>query len=137
VATSIVRYTFFFFFVFFKEQIQGVLHLLYIRRVQLLLLALYSFFLETGIAQLVQRRATGRTAWVRFPTGTKGFVFFTASRPALRLTQPPIQWVSEAISPGLKWLEREADHSPHLVPRSRIKELYLHSLVCLHGVGLN
>jgi hypothetical protein len=25
----------------------------------------------------------------------------------------------------------------HLVPRSRLVELYLHSLICLHGVVLN
>jgi len=25
--------------------------------------------------------------------------------------KPPIQWVPEALSPGLKWLEREDDHS--------------------------
>jgi len=27
-------------------------------------------------------------------------------------TQPPIQWVSRALSLGVKWPGREADHSP-------------------------
>jgi hypothetical protein len=26
-------------------------------------------------------------------------------------TQPPIQWVPEALSPGAKWQRRKADHS--------------------------
>jgi hypothetical protein len=34
------------------------------------------------------------------------------SRLALGPTQPPIQWVQRAISPGLKRLVCEADHSP-------------------------
>jgi hypothetical protein len=35
-----------------------------------------------------------------------------SSRPALGSTQPPIQWVPEALSLGVKQLGREADHSP-------------------------
>jgi hypothetical protein len=40
------------------------------------------------------------------------FLFTTASRPALGLTQPPIQWVPEDLSLGVKWPKCEADHSP-------------------------
>jgi len=40
------------------------------------------------------------------------YLFTTASRPALRLTQPLYQWVSGALSLGVRRLEREADHSP-------------------------
>jgi hypothetical protein len=43
------------------------------------------------------------------PGKGKIFLFFTAPRPALGPTQPHIQWVPRAISPGK---EREADHSP-------------------------
>jgi hypothetical protein len=56
------------------------------------------------------------------------FIFITASRTALGLTQPPIQWVPRALSLGVKWPEREADHS-HL-SSAEVKEcveLYLHS----------
>jgi hypothetical protein len=42
----------------------------------------------------------------------KNFLFSTSSRPVLGPTQPPIQWVPWAISPGVKRPGREADHSP-------------------------
>jgi hypothetical protein len=52
----------------------------------------------------------------------------TASKTALRPTQPPIQWVPGALSMGVKWPGRESDHSP---PSSaKVKgcvQLYLHS----------
>jgi hypothetical protein len=40
------------------------------------------------------------------------FLFTTASRMALRPTQPPIQWVPGALSLGIKRPGREADQSP-------------------------
>jgi hypothetical protein len=40
------------------------------------------------------------------------FLYSTASGPALGLTQPPTQWVPEALSPGVRWQLLEADHSP-------------------------
>jgi hypothetical protein len=55
-----------------------------------------------GMAQSVQRRATGSTAEVRFPGGQEIFLFFMSSRPALGPTQPPIQWVPGALSAGVK-----------------------------------
>jgi hypothetical protein len=39
-------------------------------------------------------------------------LFSMSSRPILGPTQPPIQWVWGALSPGIKWQRREADHSP-------------------------
>jgi hypothetical protein len=38
--------------------------------------------------------------------------YTTASRMALGPIQPPIQWVPEALSLGVKRPGREADHSP-------------------------
>jgi hypothetical protein len=49
---------------------------------------------------------------VRFPAGLVIFLFTTASRPALGPTEPPIQWVPGALSPGVKRPWHEADHSP-------------------------
>jgi hypothetical protein len=43
--------------------------------------------------------------------GRDFFLFATASGPTLGLTQPPIQWVTVALSPGLKGSGSEADHS--------------------------
>jgi hypothetical protein len=44
--------------------------------------------------------------------GLKYFLFSTLSRLVLWSTQPPIQWVPGAPSPGLKEPGREADNSP-------------------------
>jgi hypothetical protein len=58
----------------------------------------------TGHFSLLHRALTGSEAHpASYPMGTGG------------------------LSPGVKWQGREADHSPHLVPRSRMVELYLHS----------
>jgi hypothetical protein len=76
-------------------------------------------------SSVVCRCATG---WmVRGSSPGRGlgiFLFTTESRPALWPTQPPIQWVPEVLSLGVKQQGREADH---LVPRSKCVELYLHS----------
>jgi hypothetical protein len=49
----------------------------------------------------------GREVGVRVPVRSR--IFFS---PAIGPTQPPIQWVSEAVSSGIKRPGREADHSP-------------------------
>jgi hypothetical protein len=66
------------------------------------------------------------------PGSRKNFIFSTASRPNMGPAQPPIQWVLGVKRP---WLE--AVTHLHLVPRSRMVELYIHSLIRLHGVLLN
>jgi hypothetical protein len=52
--------------------------------------------------------------WIRiqFQAGVwrHTFLFSTGARPALDLTQPPNQWVLEALSPGIKHPEHEPDH---------------------------
>jgi hypothetical protein len=77
-----------------------------------------------------------RRSSVRFPAGGLGiFLFTSASRTALGPTQPPSQWVSGALSLGVKRPGREADHSPS--SSADVKEcvkLYLHSPIRLRGV---
>jgi hypothetical protein len=57
-----------------------------------------------------------------------GILFTTASKPALDLTQPPIQWTAGALSVGVKRPGREADHSPPSSAEVKeCMELYLHA----------
>jgi hypothetical protein len=45
----------------------------------------------------------------------RGSKIFSPLRRPDRLwgpTQPPIEWVPGALSPGVKWTGRETDHSP-------------------------
>jgi hypothetical protein len=61
-----------------------------------------------------------------------------ASRPAQGATQPPIQWVPEALSPQVKRPGREVDHSP---PSSaEVKNAWGYTStppIFLYGVVLN
>jgi hypothetical protein len=82
------------------------------------------------MAQSVQRWATGWTIGVLgFDSRQEmGIFLITASRTALRPTQPPIQWVPGALSLGVKRPGREADHSPPSSAEvTECMELYLHS----------
>jgi hypothetical protein len=70
-----------------------------------------------------------RTGWPGFDPRQRQRIFLlvSASGPALGPTQPPIQWVPGALSPGGKARPvRDADHSP---PSSaevkKDQELYL------------
>jgi hypothetical protein len=70
-----------------------------------------------------------RAIEVRSPAEAKGFFSLASmSRPALRPTQPPVQWVPRVLSPGLKRgpCVTLTTH-PHLVPRSRMSRSYISS----------
>jgi hypothetical protein len=68
--------------------------------------------------------------------GQRIFPLTSVSRPALRSTQPPVQWIPGVLSPGVKARPgRDADHSPHLGPRLRMSRSYISSPPKrLHGV---
>jgi hypothetical protein len=58
------------------------------------------------------------------PGRVKNFLFTISSRPALRFTQPPIQWVPAALS-RVKRPGCEADHSP---PTSaEVKKMWIYT----------
>jgi hypothetical protein len=62
-----------------------------------------------------------REVRVRVPVGLR--IFSKSSRPALRRTQPLIEWVLGALSSGVKRQEREADIS---IPSSaEVKKMWI------------
>jgi hypothetical protein len=62
----------------------------------------------------------GLGSWDSIPGRSKRFFLYsTVSRPALEPTQPPVQWVLQALVPKIKQPGREADHSPP--PAAEIK----------------
>jgi hypothetical protein len=68
------------------------------------------FPIEVRIVQLVQRRATGWRARVRFPTMQDSSLLYSAQTES-GPTHLPAQWVMGTLSPGVKQQGREADHS--------------------------
>jgi hypothetical protein len=81
---------------------------------------LWSFSLCNFLQILISRKRSRYSDWLGAglprvrsysPGKVKNFLFSTSSRSALGSTQPPIQWVRGALSPGVKWPGREADHS--------------------------
>jgi hypothetical protein len=75
---------------------------------------LYSDWLRAGLPR-------GRSS---SPSRVKHIHFSISSTPALGSTQLPIQWVLGALSPGVKWQAREADHSPPI--SAEVKKTWLY-----------
>jgi hypothetical protein len=68
--------------------------------------------------------------------GKRVFAYSTASRPALKPTQLPMEEISGAFSPGIKRTGR-VPNKMHPVPRSSIAELYLLFPIWPRGRVLN
>jgi hypothetical protein len=76
------------------------------------------------------------SGWLR--TGRPGFdprqrifLLVSVSRLTLGPTQPPTQWVPEALSLGVKWSQGVMlTTHPHLVPRLSMSKSYTSSLPC-------
>jgi hypothetical protein len=86
------------------------------------------FIIRIVLKEQEPRELSRQSDWLRAgrlrgrsssPGRVKNFLFSTSSRPALRFTQPPIQWVQGDSFPGVKWPGRETDTHLQLVPRSR------------------
>jgi hypothetical protein len=71
-----------------------------------------------------------RAIEVRSPAEAKRILpIASVSRPAMGPTQPPVQWVPEVLSPGVKGGRRVTlTTHPHLVPRSKMSRSYTSSL---------
>jgi hypothetical protein len=63
-------------------------------------------------------------ATIKFPCDVSetSLMEFTAVRLGPGVTQPPIHWLAGALSPGVKWTGREADHSPP--PNTKVKNAW-------------
>jgi hypothetical protein len=80
-------------------------------------------------------RSRGRSS---SPSRVKNFLFPKSSRPTLRSTQPPAQWVPGVLSPGVKRPGREVDHTPPTSAEVKKNvDLHIHSHIRLHVVVLN
>jgi hypothetical protein len=81
----------------------------------------------------------GWMAGVRFLAGTRDFSLFHSVRLAVGSTQLPIQWVSGALSLGLKQQGHEADHSPPLTVSAEVKNgVAVHALLQMsYGIVFN
>jgi hypothetical protein len=77
----------------------------------------YSDWLQAG-------RRWGRSS---SPGRIKNFLFSTSSRPVLGWTQPPIQCVPGALSPGVKRPGRETDHSPSA--SAEVKKMWIYTSI--------
>jgi len=77
---------------------------------------------------------------VKFPAGEMMglFLFAIASRTALGLIYPPIQWVPGVITTRVKRAVFEADHSPPYGTEVKITWSYISiPIIRLHGVVLS
>jgi hypothetical protein len=96
-----------------------------------------TFLKGTGIAQWYSYGLRAEWSEVQVPIGLEIFLLTTTSRPTLGPTQPPIQWVTAALSVEVKRPVCEADHSP---PSSaKVKNAWSYTStppVRLHGVCL-
>jgi hypothetical protein len=70
------------------------------------------FYMLSGSRDSDWLRAGRPRGWSSSPGRVKNFLFSMSSKPVLGSTQPPIQWIPRAVSPGVKRPGREADHSP-------------------------
>jgi hypothetical protein len=73
---------------------------------------LWTDYFDKIYSRIGSRYSTGLDGQGSIPGSAIFLLFFTASRPALGPTQPPVQWVLGAISPGVKRTGRETDHPP-------------------------
>jgi hypothetical protein len=86
----------------------------------------------------LSRYSDGRTTRVRFPAGARYFFLLSiTSKTALGRTQIPTQWVRRLFPREESGRAVKLTTLLHLLPASRMVELYLHSPTRLHSIVLN
>jgi hypothetical protein len=78
---------------------------------------------NSAIGMMTSYGLDDRGVRVRVPVGAR--IFSASSRPVLGPTQPPIQWVPRALSPGVKRQGREVDHS--LPASAEVKKMWIYT----------
>jgi hypothetical protein len=73
--------------------------------------------IENTYLLLIRLRAGQQKIMFESQKGQENFFFAKASRAALGLIKPPIQWMLETLSLGVNWPVHKTDHSPHPVLR--------------------
>jgi len=63
---------------------------------------------------------TNERSWFIFRQQQEISFFFKTARPGLKSTQPHVQWVLRILTLGAKERGCKADHSRHLLSRSRM-----------------
>jgi hypothetical protein len=93
---------------------------------------------RAGIAQSYSARLRAGWSGVQIPEQLGISFFTTTARPALRPTQPPLQWVPGALSPEGRRPGRETDHSPPSSAEVKNEWSYTSTpRIRLHGVVLS
>jgi hypothetical protein len=85
----------------------------------------------------VWRRATSWTAGVRFPAVVRDFSVLHSVQTVSDTHSASYPVGAGAHSPGVSGRGMKLTIHLHLEPRTRMVELYLHSLIRLHGVVVN
>jgi hypothetical protein len=67
---------------------------------------------DSSVGMALGYELDDRGSRVRFPAGAGNFSLHHRVQNGSGATQPPIQWVPEDLSLGVKRPGREADHSP-------------------------
>jgi len=91
-----------------------------------------------GVAQSVQSPAYGMDDLGLIPCRAGIYLFATASKPAVLLTHPPIQWAPGAVYVGIERPGRETDVLPPYSAEIKTACSYTATLrIRLHGVVLS
>jgi hypothetical protein len=85
----------------------------------------YMTFRDSAVGITTGYGLDDRGVRVRVPVEAR--IFFMSFRPVPGTTQPPIQWVPEDLSPGVKRSEREVDHS--LPTGAEVKKTWIYTSI--------
>jgi hypothetical protein len=102
-----------------------------------LMMHLCKIWSRGGSVSIMTEVRAGRSGFHSW-NGCRGFLLFAdTSTPALEPSQPPVQWIQENLSPGIKRPVCEADKSPPSSTEVKNAWSYTSTPLCLHGAVFN